>query len=75
MRHHTMQCVLLFSHAECDYNGQTYNPGDTFNSTDGCNTWLVHSNTFAAAAMIMFRIRRYIMNNVCMYMIHAVIIW
>ena len=34
---------VIFNIVECDYNGKTYNPGDSFNSTDGCNTWLVHS--------------------------------
>ena len=33
---------IIFDIVECDYNGKTYNAGDTFNSTDGCNTWLVH---------------------------------
>jgi len=24
--------------ADCEYDGQTYKPGDSFDATDGCNT-------------------------------------
>ena len=37
-----MFMYVIFDIVECDYNGKTYNAGDAFNSTDGCNTWLVH---------------------------------
>ena len=35
-------CFACSSHLiVCEYNGQTYLPGDSFPATDGCNTWWV----------------------------------
>ena len=45
-------CYSRSLHLVCEYNGQTYNPGDSFPSSDGCNSWWV-SVSFRVAFLVI----------------------